>query len=256
MDVTVWVEEQHAVVFEDCLFCLSATSEVLRFSHVRLDLSVFDCLVSLGTRHDHNTIMAAAQNASDPEVFLKIVTLGDSGVGKSSLIFRYIDGAFHTGYVSTIGVDFKIKRVTIGEQTVKLQIWDTAGQERFRTISKPYLRGAHGCVAVFDVSDPKTLESLRGWLHEFREENSSAAPKALIIVGNKTDLPPPHVPEESIKALVKELDCEYLEASAKTGAEVSTVFETIAQRIMAHRPPTKTSEPIKPKAPQRRLLCC
>lgn len=200
--------------------------------------------------------MEVPQKVSDSEVSLKIVTLGDSGVGKSSLIFRYIDGAFHTGYVSTIGVDFKIKKLRIGEQDVKLQIWDTAGQERFRTIATPYLRGAHGCVGVFDVTEPQTLDSLQNWIREFRTINPGASPLSLIVVGNKTDLPKPHVPQERIDAFVSEFHCKYLEASAKTGSEVSTIFETLALSILATRIPQQRNNVQAAKPAQKRWACC
>lgn len=176
-----------------------------------------------------------AQNLSEDAVFLKVVTVGDSGVGKSSLIFRYIDGAFQTDYVSTIGVDFKVKRMKVGEQNVKLQVWDTAGQERFRTLARAYLRGAHGCIGVFDVSQPSTLERLQTWLDEFRQENPKMCSKCCIIVGNKSDLPPPHVTEEQVQEITRKYDCEYVPVSAKTGLDVHKVFETLAVAMVTAR---------------------
>ena len=86
-------------------------------------------------------------------VNLKYLVVGDSGVGKTSLLVRYCDDSFQPDYLSTIGVDFKIKTLKIDEKIVKMQVWDTAGQERFRSISIAYYRNSHGCVAIYDISN-------------------------------------------------------------------------------------------------------
>lgn len=198
-----------------------------------------------------------AQNLSDEALFLKVVTVGDSGVGKSSLIFRYIDGAFQTGYVSTIGVDFKVKMMKVGEQNVKLQVWDTAGQERFRTIARAYLRGAHGCIGVFDVSQPETLERLHVWLDEFLQENPKVTSQCIIIVGNKTDLPTPHVSPAQVQEVTEKYNCHYLEVSAKTGLDVSRVFDTLAVAMASTRGPAPIpkAETVVSK-PNSKARCC
>lgn len=198
-----------------------------------------------------------AQNLSDEALFLKVVTVGDSGVGKSSLIFRYIDGAFQTGYVSTIGVDFKVKMMKVGEQSAKLQVWDTAGQERFRTIARAYLRGAHGCIGVFDVSQPDTLERLHIWIDEFLQENPKVSPECIIIVGNKTDLPTPHVSPAQIQAVTQKYHCNYLEVSAKTDSGVSRVFETLASAMVTYRGPAPVYKPeTHVSKPDSKTYCC
>ena len=198
-----------------------------------------------------------AQNLSDEALFLKVVTVGDSGVGKSSLIFRYIDGAFQTGYVSTIGVDFKVKMIKVGEQNAKLQVWDTAGQERFRTIARAYLRGAHGCIGVFDVSQPESLERLHIWIDEFLQDNPKVSPECIIIVGNKTDLPVPHVSPAQIQAVTEKYHCNYFEVSAKTDSGVSRVFETLASAMVTCRGPAPVykQETVVSK-PKSKAYCC
>ncbi|CAH8536813.1 unnamed protein product [Schistosoma bovis] len=100
------------------------------------------------------------------DIHLKLLLIGDMNVGKSSLLFRYIDDGFSDTYMSTIGVDFKVKTVMIGNTRVKLQIWDTAGQERFRTITSTYYRGAHGIIIVYDVNDVKTFCNVEKWVKE------------------------------------------------------------------------------------------
>merc|ERR1719498_1876386 len=94
------------------------------------------------------------------EHLLKILLIGNSGVGKSCLLMRYVENNFTTNFFNTIGVDFKMKTININDQEVKLQIWDTAGQERFRTITCNYYRGAHGVVIVYDITDRDSFESV------------------------------------------------------------------------------------------------
>ena len=94
---------------------------------------------------------------NDHDYLLKIVLIGDAAVGKSSLLFRYIDDIYEDNYTCTIGVDFKIKTIDIQNKRVKLQIWDTAGQERFRPITSCYFRGAHGCLAVYDITNRESF---------------------------------------------------------------------------------------------------
>eukprot|EP01083_Nonionella_stella_P172877 594594_1 len=104
--------------------------------------------------------------APEYDYLLKVVMVGDSGVGKSSLLKRFANRDFTGDYISTIGVDFEIKTLEIDGKTVKLQIWDTAGQERFRTITSSYYRGAHGIIIVYDITDKESFDNVRQWLFE------------------------------------------------------------------------------------------
>ena len=93
--------------------------------------------------------------------------MGDSGVGKSSLILRYVDDIYSENYLSSLGVDYKLRTIQLDEKTIKLQIWDTAGQERFRTITSSYYRGAHGIIMVYDVTQLASFKSVQcGWVQE------------------------------------------------------------------------------------------
>ena len=95
------------------------------------------------------------------DVLVKLLLIGDSGVGKSCLLLRYSDDKFTTSFITTIGIDFKIKTIRLDNKKVKMQIWDTAGQERFRTITAAYYRGAHGVLLVYDVTDERSFENVR-----------------------------------------------------------------------------------------------
>uniref|UniRef100_A0A674BS74 Ras-related protein Rab-35 n=1 Tax=Salmo trutta TaxID=8032 RepID=A0A674BS74_SALTR len=116
----------------------------------------------------------------------KLLIIGDSNVGKSSLLLRFADNSFSGSYITTIGVDFKIRTVDIDGERVKLQIWDTAGQERFRTITSTYYRNTHGVIIVYDVTNPESFVNVKRWLNEITQNCDNVCK---ILVGNKNDDP-------------------------------------------------------------------
>ncbi|XP_032753772.1 ras-related protein Rab-13 isoform X2 [Rattus rattus] len=116
----------------------------------------------------------------------KLLLIGDSGVGKTCLIIRFAEDNFNSTYISTIGIDFKIRTVEIEGKRIKLQVWDTAGQERFKTITTAYYRGAMGIILVYDITDEKSFENIQNWMKSIKE-NASAGVERLLL-GNKCDM--------------------------------------------------------------------
>nr|ABD65146.1 Ras-related GTP-binding protein, putative [Brassica oleracea] len=164
------------------------------------------------------------------DYLFKLLLIGDSGVGKSCLLLRFADDSYLDSYISTIGVDFKIRTVEQDGKTIKLQIWDTAGQERFRTITSSYYRGAHGIIVTYDVTDQESFNNVKQWLNEIDRYASESVNK--LLVGNKNDL-------TSQKAFADELGIPFLETSAKNATNVEEAFMAMTAAIktrMASQP--------------------
>jgi len=166
------------------------------------------------------------------DYLFKLLLIGDSGVGKSCLLLRFADDTYTESYISTIGVDFKIRTIELDGKTIKLQIWDTAGQERFRTITSSYYRGAHGIIVVYDVTDNESFNNVKQWLHEIDRYACENVNK--LLVGNKSDLTAKRVVStEQGKEFADSLGIEFLETSAKTAQNVEQAFLTMASQIKA-----------------------
>ena len=160
----------------------------------------------------------------------KLLLIGDSGVGKSCLLLRFADDTYTESYISTIGVDFKIRTIDIGGKSIKLQIWDTAGQERFRTITSSYYRGAHGIIVVYDVTDQASFSNVKQWLQEIDRYACDNVNK--LLVGNKCDLTTKKVVDyNTAKEFADGLGILFLETSAKNATNVEDAFVTMANEI-------------------------
>jgi Ras-related protein Rab-1A len=164
------------------------------------------------------------------DYLFKLLLIGDSGVGKSCLLLRFADDTYTESYISTIGVDFKIRTIEQDGKTVKLQIWDTAGQERFRTITSSYYRGAHGICVVFDVTDQESYNNVKLWLQEIDRYASPDVNK--LLVGNKIDMADKKVVDSDLaKAFADSLNIPFLETSAKNATNVEEAFLAMARQI-------------------------
>ena len=201
----------------------------------------------------------------DYDYLFKLLLIGDSGVGKSCILLRFADDTFSDSYISTIGVDFKIRTLTIAGKRVKLQIWDTAGQERFRTLTTAYYRSAHGIVLVYDVNDRESFFHVENWLEEVSRYASTDVNK--VLVGNKCDiLNKREVEYETARVYAEKLSISFMEASAKDRTNIDKVFNTMATELMeelgenAKTAATKEDENVElgpgKEVPREGYKCC
>lgn len=210
-----------------------------------------------------STSRAAGSKAAKYDYLIKLLLIGDSGVGKSCLLLRYSDDSFTSSFIATIGIDFKIKSILIDDSKVKLQIWDTAGQESFRSIARSYYRDAAGCLLVFDVTRKESFNHLDKWLQETRQ---FANPNiAITIVGNKADLSAKRVVRyEEAKNFATEMGLTYVEASAKSADGVDEAFRITAAAILDKiksgqlylRNATETGEVLLTSNEKKKKKCC
>jgi len=175
--------------------------------------------------------------ASRKKVLLKVIILGDSGVGKTSLMNQYVNKKFSSQYKATIGADFLTKEVMVDDRLVTMQIWDTAGQERFQSLGVAFYRGADCCVLVYDVNNAKSFETLSSWMDEFLVQASPRDSEnfPFVVLGNKIDL------EESKRMVSQKRamtwcqskgNIPYFETSAKEAINVEQAFQTIAKNAL------------------------
>lgn len=170
-------------------------------------------------------------NIEKADLLYKLLLIGDQGVGKSSLLLRWIDDTFSTSTLTTIGVDFKIKTVKIAGSTIKLQIWDTAGQELFRNITTSYYRGAQAIIIVYDVTSLASFSHIDSWITEV--EKNCHDKIDLLLVGNKADLESERkISQEEGKEKAKALNVDFLETSAKDKINVRRMFYKIAKQLL------------------------
>ncbi|XP_054724202.1 ras-related protein Rab-10-like [Uloborus diversus] len=165
------------------------------------------------------------------DLLFKLLLIGDSGVGKTCILFRFSDDAFNTTFISTIGIDFKIKTLDIKGKKIKLQIWDTAGQERFYTITTSYYRGAMGIMLVYDITNPKSFDNIAKWLRNIDEHANEDVEK--MILGNKCDMEDKRmISKERGEAIAREHGIRFLETSAKANINIERAFRELAESIL------------------------
>jgi len=177
-----------------------------------------------------------------PRSKYKLVFVGDSNVGKTSIISRFMYDHFDNNYDATIGIDFLAKTHTVGDKTVRLQLWDTAGQERFRSLIPSYIRDSSVAVVVYAIDSQESFHAVDKWVEEVRKEREHEV--MIFVVGNKTDLSPGNrrVTKREGETKAKNLNALFIETSAKDAYNVNELFNQIAQQL----PPAKvTPQPSK-----------
>lgn len=176
----------------------------------------------------------------------KILIVGDSTVGKTSVLVRYVDDVFNSEFQTTIGVDFKVSTLQIEGKIVKLQLWDTAGQDRYRNIVSSYYRGAHGVILMFDLTSPETFSRVEEWYEESQKYLATQIPR--LIIGNKSDLKTERaVAREDAIDLATRFGMQYIETSAKDNSNVSEAIGLLAKQIIAKSPGKGVDDRERPK---------
>ena len=167
------------------------------------------------------------------EITIKLLLLGDSRVGKTSLLLNYVDKMFPEAHISTLGVEYKEKTINKNNFNIRLQIWDTAGEERFRSITKNIFRNANGILFVYDVTNKESFVNIKNWIKD--TENIDKEIKGLII-GNKIDLEEERkISLEDLEEIGQKYNKPFIETSAKTGVNVNECFETLIDELFKNK---------------------
>lgn len=203
------------------------------------------------------------------DYLFKVVLIGDSGVGKSSLLSRFTRNEFNLESKSTIGVEFATRSIEVDGKTIKAQIWDTAGQERYRAITSAYYRGAVGALLVYDIAKHLSYENVERWLRELRDHADQNI--LIMLVGNKSDLRHLRsIPTEEAKAFAEKNGLSFIETSALDSTNVEPAFQNILTEIYRIVSQKQMREPaendvirpdvepvdVRPSADSVRKQCC
>ena len=175
------------------------------------------------------------------DIKVKIMLIGDSNVGKTSIIKRYCKNIFSKSHISTVGIDLETKNIKIGKQIINLQLWDTAGQERYRGLSKNYYNNSDAFIIVYDITNSKSFENVTNWIMQIKE-NASENVK-IVLFGNKSDLEDQRIiNEEEGKKFAKDNNINFYETSAENGANVEKAIIDLVKEVINDENFTKGSE--------------
>ncbi len=196
------------------------------------------------------------------ELTCKVLILGESKVGKSSILNRFTEGSYSENLPPTLGIDYKIVRHKVAGMEGKLQIWDTAGQERFRSITESFYKGCNAVLLVFDLSDRESFVKVKTWLSNIHEKAGMGV--LIVLLGNKCDLRTKPgvemIPQPEIDALVQETQIQYFSTSAKEDVNVTEAFGYAARMVAEREREAKVSSltdlRINAKAPEPKDKCC
>ena len=179
--------------------------------------------------------MHYSENNLEEEVYdekFRLMLIGNSNVGKTSIIKRFCKNKFINSFISSVGIDFETKYVKIGDKTINLQIWDTAGQERYKVLAKNYFNQSDGFIIVYDITDRKSFDDVANWIEQIKEYAGEYTKN--IIVGNKLDLEKMRkVEKDEGKELAEKYGYIFFETSAQSGKNIDKAFDSLAKNILA-----------------------
>ncbi|KAK4473560.1 hypothetical protein MN116_002917 [Schistosoma mekongi] len=197
------------------------------------------------------------------DYLFRLLLIGDSGVGKTSILLRFSEDMFNLTFISTIGIDFMIRTVDIDGKKIKLQIWDTAGQERFKTITTAYYRGAMGIMLVYDITNKHSFNNIKTWMQNIYEHANNDVEKMLL--GNKCDVEEKRqVSQKDGLELANSHKIRFMETSAKSNTNITEAFEALAydikvkveRNIDLNNPPREDIKNLNSKRPKCRIWQC
>ena len=163
----------------------------------------------------------------------QLLIIGDSTVGKTSILSRFTNGIFNSNYLATVGLDSFTKDEIIDDKTVRIKIWDTAGQERYKSLTKGFFRNAEGVMLVYDVTNSETYENLKFWLQSIKNNTSPDMGEIpIILIGNKIDCEDREVKVEEAENFWKEQGYPYFETSAKTGENIDNTIKYLVKKVI------------------------
>ena len=175
------------------------------------------------------------ENEDENELKYKILFLGETQVGKTSLIIKYTEGTFQQGGITTLGVDLKYKYLEKDNKNLRLDLWDTAGQERFQNITKSFYNGANGMIFIFDLTSSESFDKLKFWIEDSKDKITDNNIE-LLMVGNKSDLIDERVvTKEKIQKFSEQYNIPYFETSAKTGEGIEEMFNTLINKLLLRK---------------------
>ena len=209
---------------------------------------------------DDDTLDSQRDDNFDEKI--KIMIIGESKTGKTSLISRYCNNEFYGAYLSTIGIDFQIKNIILNNKNIRLQIWDTAGEERYRNIAKNYFQSSDGFIIVYDISNSESFYKLDDWIEQIK--NNAQETSKMILFGNKSDMEDSRqVSKEEGEEYARKNNLSFFEVSAKEGTNVQEGFEFFVKEILNSFSPNENYKKRKSKMlstpiqlPKKKRSCC
>ena len=189
----------------------------------------------------------------------QLLIIGNSIVGKTSILTKYTTKTYNENYLATVGLDFFTKDEIIDDKTIRIKIWDTAGQERYKAITKCFFQRAQGIIIVFDVTNKKSFDDLKIWIDSINSQSKLTEDlenMPIIIIGNKIDIPKRVIDKETALNFAKEQNLDYYETSAKTGEGIDAAIKDLVKKVMVNINKKNGRDNLKLSENSQKRKCC